>query len=280
VAMGTGGTITGIGQFMKEQSRDVQIVGVDPVGSILYDYFHTGKLTEAHTYKVEGFGEDFVPSVYDFSTIDDVVRVTDGECFRMTRRLVREEGLYAGGSSGGAVAGALRWLESHDGPINVVVILADSATRYLSKIFDDDWMREHGFLGEPLYRGTVQDLLRTKSRDEIITAGADEPVRVVIKRMIDHGVSQLPVVDGDTQVVGVVNENDLLGFMLSDTHDPATPVRELAEPGYSAVDLHTRLSVLGPLFAGGHVLLVFEDKRLVGILTKIDFIDYVSRAMA
>jgi cystathionine beta-synthase len=279
VAMGTGGTISGIGKYLKEQNPNIQVVGVDPVGSILYDYYHTGKMTEAHTYKVEGFGEDFVPSIYDFTVVDDVVRVTDGECFRMTRRLVREEGLYAGGSSGGAVAGALKWCETHDRDMNVVILLPDSATRYLSKIFDDDWMREHGFLEERLHHGTVADILAQKKRREVITARVDEPVREVVQRMSHYDVSQLPVLDADGAVLGIVTENGMLGALLGDQHTAQTPVGNLAEGTYSSVDSATRLNVLGPLFAQDPVALVFEDKRLVGILTKIDYIDFVSRAM-
>ena len=235
-------------------------------------------MTEAKTYKVEGFGEDFIPSIYDFSVIDDVVRVTDGECFRMTRRLVREEGLYTGGSGGAAVAGAIKWAERQGGPTNVVVILPDSASRYLSKIFDDDWMREHGFLGEPLYRGTVQDILLAKQRPGVVTARADEPVREVINRMIDYGLSQLPVLDGN-EVVGLVNENDLLSFMLKEEHDTQQTVDTLTKHHFSAVDPTTRISVLAPIFAQGHIVLVFENKKLMGILTKIDLIEHVSRAL-
>src|SRR5690606_32776399 len=128
-------TITGVGRYLKQMNPKVQIVGVDPVGSILHDYFYTGEMSEAHSYKVEGVGEDFIPSVYDFSVIDDVVRVSDKESFLMTRRLVREEGIFGGASSGFAVAGALKYVTDHDlGPDKlVVVLLPDSGSRYLSK---------------------------------------------------------------------------------------------------------------------------------------------------
>ncbi|MFW5967399.1 MAG: PLP-dependent cysteine synthase family protein, partial [Persicimonas sp.] len=169
VAAGTGGTITGIGRYMKEKDPDVQIVAVDPLGSIYYDYFKTGKITEASTYLVEGFGEDVIPTTIDFDVIDEVVRVDDRECFLTTRRLVREEGIFTGGSAGGAVAGAIKYAERMDREMNIAVILPDSAARYLSKIFDDDWMRENGFLDEDWEEDTVGDLLATKPQSKVYT---------------------------------------------------------------------------------------------------------------
>lgn len=145
-AAGTGGTISGTGKYLKEQNPDIRVVAADPVGSIYYDYFHHGKMTEAHSYLVEGFGEDFLPSTMGFDYVDDFIRVTDAECFDYCRRLVREEALFAGGSSGGAVAAAVKVAEASDKPLDIVLILCDSYSRYLTKIFNDDWMRENGFL--------------------------------------------------------------------------------------------------------------------------------------
>ncbi len=153
--LGTGGTISGIGKYLKEQNPDVKIVGIDPVGSLYYDYFHTGQMTDPYTYLVEGIGEDFMPSTIDFQYIDDVVRVNDAECFHMTRRIVREEGIFAGGSSGAAVAGALKWVRNNDKEgLNVLILLPDSGARYLSKIFNDKWMEENGFLDPSASFGT------------------------------------------------------------------------------------------------------------------------------
>ncbi|MEZ4516982.1 MAG: cysteine synthase [Chloroflexota bacterium] len=148
--MGTGGTISGVGRYLKEQNPAIQVVGVDPYGSILYELHRSGEYTEAESYKVEGVGEDFLPDTTDLSVIDEIVQVTDRECFLMTRRLVREEGIFSGGSSGAAVVGALKYAHQHQlGPDDVmVVILPDGGSRYLSKVFDDGWMRENGFLDQ------------------------------------------------------------------------------------------------------------------------------------
>jgi cystathionine beta-synthase len=163
--MGTGGTVTGVGRFLKERNPAIKIVGVDPVGSMLHDLFQTGKETPAHTYKVEGIGEDFLPTTLDLSVLDDTVQVSDKESFLMTRRLVREEGIFCGGSSGTAVAGALHFIRDHNlGPdTTVVVVLPDSGSRYLSKVFDDDWMRENGFLESAWSEIRVADVLAGKS---------------------------------------------------------------------------------------------------------------------
>lgn len=280
IAMGTGGTITGVGQYIKEHRPDVKIIGVDPVGSILYDYFRTGQMTEAHTYKVEGFGEDFIPGTTNFDYVDDIVRVTDAECFAMARRLVREEGLYTGGSGGGSVAGALKWAEAQDKPLHIVTILPDSASRYLSKIFDDDWMREHGFLADLPYQGLVNDLLVEKENQRVITVAADTVVRDVVHQMKEFGVSQLPVTGKDGRIVGVVNEKDVLGYLVTENGDPQDRIAKLASNKFTVVAPTDRISILGPLFAQGHVTLVLENDALKGILTRIDFIDYISRAMA
>lgn len=144
--IGTGGTLSGVGRFLKKQNSRIQVIAVDPIGSVFYDYFKTGKLPEPHVYKVEGIGEDYLVKAVDFSVIDDMLQVNDKNSFLMARRLTREEGIFAGGSSGSAVWAALEIAKKQEEPKNIVVILPDSGTRYLSKIFNDDWMREYGFL--------------------------------------------------------------------------------------------------------------------------------------
>src|SRR6185436_1830107 len=149
--MGTGGTISGAGKFLKEKRPSTIIVGVDPVGSLYYDFVKSGRVTKPFTYKVEGIGEDFLPSTMNLKIIDEIVRVDDKECFLMTRALCREEGLTVGGSSGAAVAGAIKYAERLDErgeKKNILVLLPDGAQKYLSKIFNDEWMRENGFLDD------------------------------------------------------------------------------------------------------------------------------------
>lgn len=276
--IGTGGTITGTGRYLKEQNADIQVVGVDPVGSLYYDYFHTGQLTEPHTYVLEGIGEDFMPSTMDFQYVDDVVRVNDKECFQMTRRLVREEGLYVGGSCGAAVAGALKYLRRVDREgLVAVVLLPDSATKYLSKIFNDAWMRENGFLEPDSGLGTVADMRsgRDKKR-KLIDVAPDARVTEVIGVLKLHGISQVPVVlDGKLQ--GVVFEKRLLERALQRDRDDV-PVADVVDASYCTVDAETEVSVLTELFRRFKVAIVIDDnKKPVDIITRIDLIDYISQ---
>lgn len=278
--VGTGGTISGIGRYLKEQNPKIQIVGVDPVGSLYYDYFHSGQLTQPHTYVLEGIGEDFLPSTMDFQYVDDVVRVNDKECFQMTRRLVREEGLYVGGSCGAAVAGALKYLRRHDREgLRAVVLLPDSATRYMSKVFNDAWMRENGFLEPETSLGHVRDLVEERTARKLVSIRAEATVPEAVGVLKLHGISQVPVVN-DGKIVGVLFEKRLLERALEGGRSDV-PVGELVDASYCTVDPDTEVTVLTELFRRFKVAVVLGEKNVpVDIITRIDLIDYISKANA
>jgi len=275
--MGTGGTLSGLGKYLKEQKPEVKIVGVDPVGSIYYDYWKTGKLTDAYTYKVEGIGEDFIPTTMNLDILDDCVRVNDRECFLITRDLVRREGLHCGGSAGAAVAGALKWVRDNDKEgQRVVVLLPDGSGKYLSKIFNDDWMRENGYLKDLTSRGTVAELLEVKGNRGVVSCSPNDPVSAAVTIMKDLGYSQVPVVDGG-EVVGVVHEVTVLDRMLDGSIDSDTPIRDIIERNYTVVDSGTDLPVLSELFTRAKLAVVMGDDGPQDVVTKIDLVDYIAR---
>ncbi len=276
--LGTGGTISGVAKYLKSKNPNVRIVGVDPVGSLYYDYFKTGRMTEAFSYVIEGIGEDFLPSTIDFGVIDDVVRVNDRECFQMTRRLAREEGLFVGGSCGAAVAGAVKWLQTHDAEgLRVVVLLPDSGSRYLSKVYNDAWMEENGFLEPEARLGTVAEVLEGLGHPTPVTVDASVTTSEAIGLMRLHGISQLPVF-AEGKMVGVLHEKRLLEEALAAGPKSAKTAGELADNNYCAVELGTEVSVVTDLLRRVKLALVFGDSgTLVAVLSRIDIIDHVAR---
>jgi cystathionine beta-synthase len=278
VGMGTGGTITGCGRYLKEQNPRIRIIGVDPEGSLYYDLFKYNRWIEPRPYKIEGIGEDFLPGTIDLGTVDDVIRVADKESFLMTRRLLAEEGLFAGISSGAAVVGALRYARRLRRPRQILVVLPDSGNRYLSKVWNDTWMQEAGFLETT--RARVQDVLRVAARPEdLITASLGEPIDRVVYKMREHAVSQLPVIH-NRQLVGMITEMDLMGPLLAGRKRSTEPIDDLVEQAYQAVSPSDPIDVLPPIFTHGSTALVVENGALRGVLTKIDLISYVSTLSA
>jgi len=281
--MGTGGTISGTARYLKEQNPAVKIIGVDPVGSLLYDTWRLGRVPDEpflKTYKIEGIGEDFLPGAMDLSLIDEVVQAGDKESFVMTRRLVREEGLFAGGSCGAAVCGLLkssivRSLEPGD---LVVVILPDSGTRYLSKVFDDEWMREYGFLESAWGETRVADILKAKARRPLIAASPSDRMREIIERMKLHDISQMPVLS-EGQLIGMISESTLLAQMAVPGASPEESIAPIVTRQVTTVTTDTRAEALMNLFGAGQAAVVVDNDQVVGIVTKIDLIDYLAAHM-
>jgi cystathionine beta-synthase len=282
--MGTGGTLSGTGRFLREKKPSIRIVGVDPVGSLYYDFVKTGRVTKAFAYKVEGIGEDFFPTTMNLGILDDIVRVDDRECFLTTRDLTRLEGLFVGGSGGAAVAGALKYARALvangadrvDGrPARILVVLADGGHKYLSKIFNDDWMRENGFLDDAPGLGTVRDVLSGRDKRPLVTAEPRATLREVIGRLKSLGISQLPVVEGG-RLLGIVAEVDLLRGLVSGAMTPETPIGDLVESDYVTVTPNTKVELLQSILAEAKIAIVEEGDEVVGVVTKIDVIDFLA----
>jgi cystathionine beta-synthase len=275
--VGTGGTMSGCGRFFKEKSARIQNVGADPVGSVYYSMFKTGKLSTPHVYKVEGIGEDMMCGAMDLSVLDDVRQVTDAQAFAMTRRLAREEGIFAGGSSGAAVHVALQLARELGKAKTIVVPLPDGGRSYASKFFSDEWMRDNGFPidGEgPVSAATVKDVLG-KRRGEVITARRTEKVEAVVKRMRDNDISQMPVIDEAGRAVGMIHEYDLLNFLIEGKHRLSEVVDPLVQPIQGLVGPDTPVARLREIFNDDNVAVVKEGDRITGILTKIDLIEFL-----
>ncbi|HXX67738.1 MAG TPA: pyridoxal-phosphate dependent enzyme [Polyangiaceae bacterium] len=286
--MGTGGTLTGTGRFLREKKPSIRIVGVDPVGSLYYDFVKTGRVTKAFAYKVEGIGEDFFPTTMNLGILDDIVRVDDRECFLMTRDLTRLEGLFVGGSGGAAVAGALKYartLVAHGAdraegrPVRILVFLADGGHKYLSKIFNDDWMRENGFLDDAPGLGTVRDVISGREKKPLVTAEPRATLREVIERLKTLGISQLPVVEGG-RLRGIVAEVDLLRGLVSGAMTPETPIGDLVENDYATVTPNTKVELLQSILAEAKIAIVEQEDEIIGIVTKIDVIDFLASRSA
>ena len=276
---GTGGTLSGVGKYLKEQNPNIKIVAVDPVGSLYYDYFHTGQLTQPHSYLLEGIGEDFLPTTMNFDYVDDVVRVNDAESFIATRSLVSKEGLFCGVSSGAAVAGGLKYLKRYDqAGLNAVILLPDSGSRYLSKVYNDNWMQGNGFLTPPSSMGTLADLRQGRKSRDLVTVPASATVPEVIGLLKLHGVSQLPVMDGK-KLLGMISEKHLLERALEGER-ANVDVGSLAQSNYCTISNDTDIAVLTDLFRRFKVAIVLEGGAPVDIITRIDLIDHISQAAA
>jgi cystathionine beta-synthase len=276
--LGTGGTMSGAGKFLKEKIPGLKNVGVDPEGSVYEGYFKTGKLTEPHVYKVEGIGEDMLCGAMDFKMVDDIRQVDDRQSFVAARRLAREEGIFAGGSAGAAVHVAVQLAKEVGKGKTIVVILPDTGMSYVSKFHSDEWMRDNGFMEEK-GAGVVRDLLDGKKR-EVVTARKGDRVDAVVERLRQHGISQMPVLSQDGRVAGMIHEYDLLNALVANKAKFADTIDSIIAPMQGVVSPETSLTRLREVFAQDKVAVVKDGEKVLAIVTKIDLIEYLHRTAA
>lgn len=272
VGVGTGGTISGVAKYLKEKNPDIKIWGVDTYGSVFKKYHETGIFdeNEIYSYITEGIGEDILPKNVDFSLIDGFTKVTDKDAAVYTRKLALEEGIFVGNSAGSAIKGLLQ-LKEHFKPEDVVVVLFhDSGSRYVGKMFNDDWMRERGFLDEEITK--AEDVIKEHLDKPLVIVRTEELVSHAIERMRKYKISQIPVID-ITGFVGSVDETDLFQSYLNDKNVADKPIREVMGRPYPIVKLGTAIEEVSKLFSKeNQAVLVDLGNGKHHIITKYDII--------
>lgn len=276
---GTGGTASGIGRFLKEKKSKIRVVGADPIGSVHYHYFYTKTMTTPHVYKVEGIGEDILCDAMDFSVVDEMRQINDKECFTLARRMVREEGLFCGGASGGIAHIAIQIAREIGPGKTVIAVLTDSGSRYITKFLADSWMKDFGFLEPTQDLGLVEDILKEAKRKPI-TATAEETLGALISRLKENGISQLPIVDNNGKPVAIVHEVDVLHALQSGKVSLSSPASAAAHEIGGLIYPKARIEELYRIFETDKVAVVVDANKLIGIISKIDVIDYISRNSA
>ena len=276
LGIGTGGTVTGAGRYLKEQNPKITIVGADPEGSI-----YTG---DVHPYKTEGIGEDFWPGTFDQTLVDRWVRVSDRDTFLTARRITREEGILAGVSSGTAMFAALEIAKELDEKALVVVLLPDSGKSYLSKLYNDEWMRQNGFLQRFAHLMRVGDVIRGREAGtpQIVVVSRSDTVRSAIDTMQRYGISQIPVVANGTaasvsDIVGSVQERTMLDRVFREPALVDATVERVMEAPFPVVQANEDVERLYAELAGGvPALLAVDDDRPVSVITKADLLEFVA----
>jgi cystathionine beta-synthase len=277
--MGTGGTITGVARYLKEQNPNVKMIGVDPYGSLFYEYFKTGKIGKARTYVVEGIGEDIFPSTLDFKMLDDILPITDEESFVWARRLAKQEGIFTGGSGGGCVSAALRVAKECKKSDLVVAFLPDTGSRYLSKIYNDAWMSEHGYT-ETEVSLTAADVVHARRRNgkarEMIVARPYQTVFHALHTMQQQDISQLPVFE-EENAIGTVSEDQILNLALQGKDLRKFVIREVMGPPLPRVPPDAPIErVTHILSHDSPAVFVKIGEGKLEILTKFDLMDTIA----
>jgi len=271
--VGTGGTITGVGRYLKERNPKIKVWGIDTYGSVFKKYKETGVLdkNEIYPYITEGIGEDFLPKNVDFSVIDHFEKVTDKDAALMTRRIAREEGIFAGNSAGSAMAGALQLKDHFDEDDVVVVIFHDHGSRYLGKMFNDDWMREKGFLEKGGM--TARDLVASGLSGELFAVEEQESVAHVVRVMAEHDFSQISITR-DKRLVGTLNETRLYAELVRNPEVKKQPVESIMQPAFPFVDISTPVDLLSTMITPENPAVLVRDFKTdkTFIITRSDVI--------
>ena len=278
--VGSGGTVSGVGRFLKSKDPKVQIILADPAGSILAPLVNEGRSVEPGSWLVEGIGEDFVPSILDLSLVSKAYTVTDAEAFETVRQLLVKEGVLAGSSVGVLLHAALRYCREQTEPKRVVTLICDSGAKYLSKMYNDFWMVDQGMLQRER-TGDLRDLIaRRHDRKEDFTLSPALPLAQAVKRMRMYSVSQMAVLDERDRVLGIIDESDILLALYRDRGSLQHPVGEFMTSNLETVPPTARPEDLIPIFRADRVAIVVDGDRYCGLITRIDLINWLRQQTA
>ncbi len=274
---GSSGTMTGLSRCFAERAPAVELILADPVGSILAEYINAGTLSEkSASWLVEGIGEDFLPSISDFTRVRKAYAISDQESFLAGRELLRAEGILGGSSSGTILAAALKYCREQTAPRKVVAFVCDTGNKYLSKMYNDYWMLDNGFLQRETY-GDLRDLiLRPYSQRDTVVIGPNDALTTAYQRMKLYDVSQLPVID-EQKIVGIVDESDVLLHVYGDEARFRDPVSTAMVSKLDILDVKAPIETLLPVFDRGHVAIVMDGERFLGLITRIDLLNWLRR---
>ncbi|MES2113171.1 MAG: pyridoxal-phosphate dependent enzyme [Bacteroidota bacterium] len=273
--VGTGGTISGIARYLKEKNPAIQILGIDTYGSVFKKYKETGIFdkNEIHPYITEGIGEDFLPQNVDFSLIDHFEKVTDKDAALMTREIARKEGIFAGNSTGSAIAGLIQMKGKFKEGDVVVVIFPDHGTRYLGKMYNDDWLRDRGFLKDG--KLTARDIIAKKENQPIVTIDCEKTVLEAINTIKALNISQIPVTQKD-MVIGKITESDILNSLIENPSIKSQPIKNITTAPFPFVDLNTSIDKISAMINKDNIAVLVEVNGEFEIITQYDIINAIS----
>ena len=277
---GSSGTMSGLSRYFAEHSPQTEFILADPVGSILAQYINEGVLSDkSASWMVEGIGEDFLPAISDFSRVKKAYAITDKESFLTARELLEKEGVLGGSSTGTLLAAALKYCREQKTPKRVVTLVCDTGNKYLSKMYNDYWMLDNGFL-EREHHGDLRDLiLRPYSRRDTVIVSPKDLLVTAYNRMKLYDVSQLPVMDGDA-IVGILDESDVLMHVYGDESRFRDPVATAMVSRLEKLEVKSPIEALLPVFDAGHVAIVMDGEKFLGLITRIDLLNYLRRRVA
>jgi cystathionine beta-synthase len=275
---GSSGTMTGLSRFLEKTAPHVELVLADPIGSILTQYINEGTLsTKSASWMVEGIGEDFLPPISDFTRVKKAYAISDKESFLTARELLTKEGVLGGSSTGTLVAAALKYCREQTTKKKVVVFVCDTGNKYLSKMYNDFWMLDNGFIAREQH-GDLRDLiLRPFAQRDTVVVGPNDSLTVAWQRMKMYDVSQIPVVDEGDQIVGIVDESDVLLHVYGDEKRFLDPVSTAMVSKLDVLPVTAPMESLLPVFDRGHVAIVMDGQKFLGLITRIDLLNFLRR---